>query len=103
MHYFVVVDEFIRFVALLIQYIGLFMVAGAVIVALIKLPMKEFAAEEIRVNLAKNIIFALEFIIAGDILHATLALSFQEVIQLGAIVIIRIMLGYALRKEVGRK
>ena len=103
MQYFLVVDEFIRFVALIIQYVGLFMVAGSVIIALIKLPMKEFTMEEIRVNLAKKIIFALEFVIAGDILHATLALSFQEVVQLGAIVLIRIMLGYALGKEVGLK
>ena len=53
----------------------------------------------IRVNLAKNVMFGLEFIIAADILIVTTATNISQVWQLGAIVVIRILLGYALQKD----
>lgn len=42
----------------------------------------------------------MEFIIAADILLITIANNFTEIIQLGSVVIIRILLGYDLRKEI---
>ena len=53
----------------------------------------------IRTDLAKNVMFGLEFIIAADILIVTTAVSINEILQLGGIVVIRILLGYALQKD----
>ncbi len=83
-----------------IEYIGLGIVAMSVIIALVKLPMKEYAMEHVRKHLAHRIIFGLEFVIAADILLATVATSLDDILQLGGIVLIRILLGYGLRKEV---
>ena len=51
-------------------------------------------------HLAHRIIFGLEFVIAADILLATVATNMNDIMQLGGIVLIRILLGYGLRKEV---
>ena len=103
MEYFSGINFFIRILGLLIQYVGVFFVAGGVMIALVRLPMKAYRMEDIRGRLARRIIFGLEFIIAGDLLHATIAVDFNEIVQLGAIVGIRILLGYSLRKEVDLK
>lgn len=90
----------IQYVGLFIEYIGLAFIAGAVFIALVKLPMKKYTMDDVRGTLAKKIIFGLEFVIAADILLATVATDFNDIFRLGGIVLIRIMLGYALRKEV---
>ncbi|PIT86497.1 MAG: hypothetical protein COU33_02800 [Candidatus Magasanikbacteria bacterium CG10_big_fil_rev_8_21_14_0_10_43_6] len=93
----------VRYVGLLIEYIGLVIVAGSACIALFKLPMKSYTLEHVRRHLAKRIILGLEFIIAADILLATVATSMNEILQLGGIVLIRLVLGYMLRKEAGLK
>jgi uncharacterized membrane protein len=89
----------IQVVGILIEYIGLAFVAGAVFIALFKLPMKEHSMEDVRADLARKIIFGLEFVIAADVLLATVATDMSDILRLGGIVLIRIMLGYALSKE----
>ncbi len=44
-------------------------------------------------------IVASEVVIAADILLATVATDFEQIMRLGGIVIIRVILGYSLRKE----
>ncbi len=83
-----------------IEYVGLGIVAASVIIALIKLPMPKYTMEHVREHLARRIIFGLEFVIAADILLATVATNLNDILQLGGIVLIRILLGYGLRKEV---
>jgi len=94
------INEFIRYVGLGIEYIGLSIVAVSVLIGLAKLPTKEITMEHVREHLARRIIFGLEFVIAADIILATVAADIEDIVQLGGIVFIRIMLGYALRKEV---
>lgn len=84
----------------IIEYIGLGIVAISIGIALYKLPFKKYTMNNVRNQLAKRIIFGLEFMIAADILLVTVASSFTEIIQLGGIVIIRVLLGYAMRKEI---
>jgi uncharacterized membrane protein len=43
--------------------------------------------------------FGIEFIIAGDILLVTVIQNLDEALKLGGIILIRILLGYALRQE----
>lgn len=93
-------SEFILGLGLVIEYVAIGFIAVSVLTALIKLPRKKYTTESVRRSLARKIIFGLELIIAADVLLVTVAKSFDEVVQLGAIVLIRIMLGYALKKEV---
>lgn len=95
-----ILNELITHIGWGIEYVGLAIVAASVIIALIKLPMKEYTMEHVRTHLAHRIIFGLEFVIAADILLATVATSLNDILQLGGIVLIRILLGYSLRKEV---
>jgi uncharacterized membrane protein len=55
----------------------------------------------LRQNLARTIILGLEFLIAGDIIHSiAVTPSYQSVIILGMIVLIRTFLSIELQKEV---
>lgn len=47
------------------------------------------------------IIFGLEFFIAGDVLTTVLDPSIEDITLLGAVVLIRVILGYFLEKEAG--
>lgn len=53
----------------------------------------------LRRNFTHHINFALEFFIAGDILRSILVPDLQGIAKLGAIVVIRVVLGYMLEKE----
>ncbi len=97
---FNILPEIVHVLGLIIEYIGITFIVVFVFIALVKLPMKKYTTETVRQNLGKKLIFGLEFIIAADILLATVATSFDQVLQLGGIVLIRILLGYALSKEV---
>lgn len=87
--------------AVIIEYIGMAIIVIATVMALYKLPKKEFTQDNLRAQLARNIMFGLEFIIAADILLLTISTGKEltELLQLGAAVVIRILLGYALKKE----
>ena len=97
---FNILPELVHVLGVIIEYIGIAFIVVFVFIALVKLPMKKYTTEHVRQNLGKKLIFGLEFIIAADILLATVASSFDQVLQLGGIVVIRILLGYALSKEV---
>lgn len=88
-------------VGTIIQYIGIFIVAISAFIALYKVCQKGYTREDIRKDFAKRIIFGLEFVIAADILLATVATDMMQIARLGGIVLIRVVLGYALRKEAG--
>jgi uncharacterized membrane protein len=52
--------------------------------------------QELRSSFSHQIVFALEFFIAGDIIRSIEAPTLQELAKLGAIVIIRTILHYSL-------
>lgn len=86
-------------VGLAIEYIGVFIVVAAVASALYMLLYANFSKDYIRIKFARNVMFGIEFIIAGDILLVTVIQSLDEALKLGGIILIRILLGYALRQE----
>jgi len=49
---------------------------------------------------SKKNYFGLEFVIAADIMLAAVTVDLSEIYQLGGIVLIRVLLGYSLRKEI---
>jgi len=93
-------NNIIKHTGIIIEYVGLAIIAVSVFIALAKLPMKKFTMEEVRVQLASKIIFGLEFVIAADIILAAVTVDLAEIYQLGGIVLIRVLLGYSLRKEI---
>lgn len=103
MEYIAFMNTIVRHVGMVLEYTGLAIVAGSALLSLIKVLQPSLTMEHVRRHLAKRIIFGLEFVIAADILLATIAVEFDDIIRLGGIVIIRVVLGYALRKEAGLK
>ncbi|MCB9802973.1 DUF1622 domain-containing protein [Candidatus Nomurabacteria bacterium] len=95
-----IINAVIHSFGLMIEYVGVFLVIMAVLRALWHLFQDKFEQNEIRADLAKNIILALEFVIAADILLVTVAGDINEILQLGGIVLVRILLGYSLHKEI---
>ena len=55
--------------------------------------------DDIRIQFTGKIIFGLEFFIAADIINTLVAPGQQEILLLGAVVIIRVVLGYFLSRE----
>ncbi len=94
------VNKLITYLGLFIEYIGLFIVVIASLAAFIKIFVKKFDVEIIRIYFAENVIFGLEFVIAADVLLATVATDLNDILQLGGIVLVRVILGYSLRKDV---
>lgn len=100
MDYIFIAGVIIYHVSHIIQYIGLAFIVGSVILSLGRLPLKKYTAEHVRRHLAQRTIFGLEFIIIGDILMVAIADEVTDIMFLGGIVLIRVVLGYALRKEI---
>lgn len=94
-----ILNTTVTVLGMVIEYIGLALVAFSVFVSLIKVASPRYNSEHVRRHLAKRIMFGLEFIIAADILLATVATDMDDIFRLGAIVVIRVILGYSLRKE----
>jgi uncharacterized membrane protein len=89
----------VEYIGIIIEYIGIIFVAISVFIALYNLVSKKHPMEYIRRHLAKRLMLGLEFIIAADILLVTITTDLEQILQLGAIVVIRVLLGYALRRE----
>ena len=73
-------------------------------VAAVQLAGREFGRSghlyrEIRVNCTNRILFGLEFFIVADLILTFTEPGIQEILQLGAIVAIRVVLAYFLEKE----
>jgi uncharacterized membrane protein len=58
------------------------------------------ALNKIRLDFGYYILLGLEFLIAADIIETILKPTNEELIQLGGIVVIRILLSYFLTKEI---
>jgi len=82
------------------QYIGLGIVILAGLIAIYRFVIQHVSADLIRHKFARKVMFGLEFVIAADIMLVTVALDLNDLIRLGGVVIIRVILGYALSKEV---
>lgn len=82
--------------ALLIIYGGIRAIADILKHELLSRPANY---DGIRRQFTGKIIFGLEFFIAADIINTLIAPGQQEILMLGAVVIIRVVLGYFLSRE----
>jgi uncharacterized membrane protein len=60
---------------------------------------KNLSKGQVKRKFTGYIVFGLEFFIAGDILTTLLNPTIQDITLLGAVVLIRVILGYFLQKE----
>lgn len=73
---------------------------GATInIILLEARKKQTTYNQIRADLTGKIVFGLDFFIAGDVLTTVLNPSMSDLFTLGAVVIIRTILGYFLSRE----
>jgi uncharacterized membrane protein len=73
---------------------------GATInIILLEARKKQVTYNQIRADLTGKIVFGLDFFIAGDVLTTVLNPSMDDLLTLGAVVVIRTILGYFLSKE----
>jgi uncharacterized membrane protein len=82
--------------AALIVYGGL---RAAMKVLFLEFGKRTYVYNQIRNEFTSKIVFGLEFLIAADILRTLIAPTQQEIINLGAVVVIRTILGYFLQRE----
>jgi uncharacterized membrane protein len=83
--------------ALLIVYAGL---RAATEILLLEVFKRHYNYENIRKEFTNKILFTLELLIVGDILGTVRQPTANDLILVGAIVVIRTVLGYFLSKEV---
>jgi uncharacterized membrane protein len=99
------IDEIITIIAKFLAYVGVAVIAYGGVVAITHTVLRGLRRENeptiphIRGEFARRIIFGLDFMIASDIVLTILAPSFDEVIRLGGIVLIRAVLTFILSKE----
>ncbi|MCB9798821.1 DUF1622 domain-containing protein [Candidatus Nomurabacteria bacterium] len=103
MTYIDYISPFVWHTGMILEFIGIFIVAISAFTVLVRVCQKGYTQQTIRAEFAQRIIFGLEFVIAADILLASVASDLMQVSRLGGIVLIRVVLGYALRKEAGIK
>jgi uncharacterized membrane protein len=82
--------------AAIIIYGGIRAAIGTLKLEVLKKPLRY---GEIRREFTFKIVFGLEFFIAADVLKTLISPSQEEILLLGAVVGIRIVLGYFLTKE----
>jgi len=74
-------------------------IGATVNIILLEARKKQITYNEIRADLTGKIVFGLDFFIAGDVLTTVLNPSMSDLFTLGAVVVIRTILGYFLSKE----
>jgi uncharacterized membrane protein len=60
---------------------------------------RKLSYDDIRIDMTNKLVFGLEFFIAADVLKTLITPTESDIILLGAIVVIRVILGYFLSKE----
>ncbi len=81
---------------IILEMIGL----GIIVAASIQSLMHYMSGiEHVRLEFAKKICLALEFLMAGEILHTIIAEEYHELVVLGAIIIFRAVLTFEISHE----
>jgi len=109
-----IIAEIAKVITLSIEIVGIFIVLYGVLRALFEFFLKEFKKDTqhkkqrlkldiLRFNLGYNLVLALEFFLASDIIKTVMSPTWDELGKLGALVVIRTVLSYFLSKEIKLK
>ena len=91
----------VRYGIMLMEIIGVIVLLYSAACALIRLLRKE--KENVSLRLAKGIALALEFLLCGEIMHTLVVRDMQELILVGAIVLMRIARTLLIHWEAGHE
>lgn len=96
--------DFITFFSLLFGIVGAILIIYGGLRAIVYIILREIRKTEItytqiRRAFTSYLVFGLEFFIAADVLKTLITPTEQEIVLLGAVVIIRTILGYFLSRE----
>lgn len=96
--------DFITFFSLLFGFVGAILIIYGGLRAIMYVILREFKRTEItytriRQAFTSYLVFGLEFFIAADVLKTLITPTEQGIVLLGAVVIIRTILGYFLSRE----
>jgi uncharacterized membrane protein len=100
------VNCIIELVARALEVIGVAVVAGAFIHAMIRAAMhvgqkREDAYERLKVYIGKALLLGLEFLVAADIIRTvTIAPTREGILSLGLLIVVRIVLGWSIAVEI---
>ena len=90
-------DLFIKYVVLLIELVGTIVLIYAVVSAVIGLFKHH---RHVRLKLAEGIALALEFKIGGELLRTVIVRNWEELLILGAIILLRAALTFLIQWEI---
>ena len=90
-------DIFIKYIVLLIELIGTIILIYAVVSAIIGLFKHH---KHVRLKLAEGIALALEFKIGGELLRTVIVRDWEELLILGAIILLRAALTFLIQWEI---
>lgn len=90
-------DIFIKYVVLLIELVGTIVLIYAVVSAIIGIFKRQ---KHVRLKLAEGIALALEFKIGGELLRTVIVRNWEELLILGAIILLRAALTFLIQWEI---
>ena len=90
-------DVFIKYIVLLIELIGTIILIYAVVSAIVGLFKHH---KHVRLKLAEGIALALEFKIGGELLRTVIVRDWEELLILGAIILLRAALTFLIQWEI---
>ena len=90
-------DLFIKYIVLLIELIGTIILIYAVVSAIVGLFKHQ---KHVRLKLAEGIALALEFKIGGELLRTVIVRDWEELLILGAIILLRAALTFLIQWEI---
>ncbi|UNC91544.1 DUF1622 domain-containing protein [Candidatus Contubernalis alkaliaceticus] len=100
-HLFVIyIEPFILFLAHLLDLFGAFVIVISASIVFIQFLKTSKGGRRIRLTLAASLAFGLEFKLGGEILRTVIVRSMDEIIILGAIIILRGLLNLILHWEI---
>ena len=95
--------EAIGFAANIIGYVGIaFIVIGSALATykyILSVVGSKYTTDHVRLTLGTHILIGLEFMVGEDIINTVLHTSFDNLIELGIIVVIRTALDFFLSRE----
>ena len=89
--------QIIQYAALAIELVGVTVLLGAVIRALVTLLRR---GEHLRLILAEGIALALEFKLGGELLRTVVVRDWQELLVLGAVILLRAAMTFLIQWEI---
>ena len=90
-------DLAIRYIVLVIEVIGTAVLVFAIFSAVIELFRRQ---QHVRLRLAEGIALSLEFKIGGELLRTVVARDWEELLMLGAIILLRAALTFLIQWEI---